>query len=301
MESDPLLDFDAISLSNFNPSLLDDSVLGMAFHSKGISGVTGSGDQVKLTPSSSMLARLAFPISTTELLLFHSSGIHKASIENGTSTQLNGVEWSRSIENGTSTQLSGVKWGRVTAAARCPGTPDKLLVFHEDGIYTVDVNSGSYFTVTEGWTVGWAAIRAVVHDPSNLEVIYIFHDLALYRVKLADGKYEKVGRHTWAGARAAIYHQMGAIVFHTDGTFRVQLSDGTCEKIAGVGGWPGARGVISSGHDTGLLLHTKGAHEVNLATGEFVHVSEATHWADLVCVTPLASDVVVSGAVCRYW
>ena len=87
-----------------------------------------------------------------------------------------------SIENGTSTQLSGTKWGRASAVARCPGTPDKLLVFHEDGVYIVDVNSGSYRTVTEGWTVGWAATRAAVHDPSNPEVIYMFHDQGLYRV-----------------------------------------------------------------------------------------------------------------------
>lgn len=282
MDSERLLDFDAISLSSFNLSLLDNSVLGMAFHSKGVSGIHESGDQVKFPPSSNMLARLVFPISTAELLLFHSSGIHKAS-----------------IENITSTQLSGVKWGRVVAAARCPGTSDKLSVFHEDGMYIVDVHSGSHLTVTEGWTVGWAATRAVVHDPSNPEVLYMFHDQGLYRVRLADGKYERVGKHTWTGARAAMYHHMGAIVFHNQGTFRVQLDDGTCERIGE--GWPGARGVLGFGPDTVLLLHTKGAHEVSLATGEFVQVSEATHWADVVCVTRLAADVVATGAVCRYW
>lgn len=282
MENEPLMDFDAVSLSNFNLSLLEDSVLGMAFHFRGVSGVHGSGDQVKLTPSSNMMARVAFPISATELLLFHSSGIHMAS-----------------IENGTSTKLSGAKWGRTMAVARRPGTPDQLRVFHEDGMYIVDVNTGSHRTVTEGWTVGWAATRAVIHDPSNPEVLYMFHDQGLYRVQLADGKYERVGRDTWTGARAAIYHHMGAIVFHNQGTFRVQLGDGACEKI--FEGWPGARGVLSSGPDTALLMHSKGAHEVNLATGECAQVSEAKHWADLVCVTPLASDVVVVGAVCRYW
>merc|ERR1712113_585016 len=111
----------------------------------------------------------------------------------------------------------------------------------------------------------------------------MFHDQGLYRVRLADGKYERVGKHTWSGARAAIYHKMGAIVFHTQGTFRVQLNDGTCEKMAG--GWPGARGVLNSGPDNALLLHTNGAHEVNLATGKSVQASDAAHWADLVCVT----------------
>ena len=108
-----------------------------------------------------------------------------------------------------------------------------------------------------------------------------------------------MGRDSWTGARAAIYHRMGAVVFHTDGTFRVQLDDGACEKLAP--GWSGARGVLSSGPDTALLLHTKGAHQVNLETGEFVQVSAAKHWADLVCATPLSSDVVAIGSVCPYW
>ena len=52
---------------------LDNSILGMAFHLKGISGVHRSGEQVNLLPSTNMLARLAFPLSSTELLLFHKS------------------------------------------------------------------------------------------------------------------------------------------------------------------------------------------------------------------------------------
>jgi len=285
VENQPLLDFDAISFSNINLhacDVLDDSVLGVAFHSKGASGVHRSGEMVDLGPLGSMLARVAFPISGTELLLFHKSGICKAS-----------------IENGTSFRLSGVQWGRVMAVARCPRSPDHLIAFHEDGVYTVDISSGSHRTLTEGWTVGWGAARARVHDPSTPDVLYLFHDLALYRVRLADGKHERVGSNTWSGARAAIYHHMGAVVFHIDGTFRVQLGDGACELIAE--GCPGARGVLSSGLDTALLLHTRGAHEVNLATGQFFQVCDSTHWADLVCVTPLAPDVVVAGAVCRYW
>ena len=131
------------------------------------------------------------------------------------------------------------------------------------------------------------------------EAVYVFHDQALWRVQLADFKYTKVGRHTWGGTRAAIYHQMGAIVFHVDGIFRVQLGDGACEKLAG--GLPGVRGVVSSDPDTALVLHTKGAHEVNLLTGESVQVSAGRHWADLVCVTPLSSDVVVISALCPHW
>lgn len=285
MEDEPLLDFDALSWSNVSLHEVDepdDNVLGMAFHSKGISGIHRSGEPVKSMALSNVLARLAFPISRTELLLFHISGIYKAS-----------------IETRTSSKLSGVKWGRLAAAVRNPRNFDQLMVFHEDGVYTVDVNSGSHITLKEGFTVGWAATRAVVHDPSNPEVLYIFHDLALYRVNLMNLKYERVGRDTWCGARAAIYHPTGTIVFHTDGTFRVQLGDGACERIAG--GWPGARGVLSSGPETALLLHTHGAHEVNLVTGEFIQVFEGAHWADVVCTTPLASDVMALSAVCRYW
>lgn len=285
MDSEPLLGFDAISLSGFSLHVSgepDDSILGIAFHSKSISLVHRSGENIKCTQFGEMLARLAFPFSSTELLMFHKSGIHRAS-----------------IENGNCTKLSGVQWGRVVAVARCPGRSDQLMAFHEDGVYTVDVDSGRHRTLTEGWTVGWAATRATVNDPSNPEVLYVFHDLALYKVNLADGKYERVGRDSWTGARAAIFHQMGAVVFHTQGTFRVQLGNGACEKIAG--GWPGARGVLSSGPDTALLLHTQGAHDVNLATGEFTQVANATHWADVVCVTPLASDVVATSAVCPYW
>jgi hypothetical protein len=271
----------------------------LVFHADGQCGVTEDGKKVKLPGSGRLRARIAFPISSSELITFHQTGVCRVS-----------------LRDRSQKQLTTDKWARAIAVARCPTSSSKVVVLHDDGIYQVDVVNGSYNPLTDGFTWGWSRTKAVIHDPNTPAFLYVFHSGGLFKLSLMDGKHKRLGKHTWHGARAAAYHRNEAVVFHQNGLYRVSLVDGECEgwtvsrvstkkgeceELISARYMPQVRSVIRLDADCILALHSEGVHEFNLETGKFKRMSTKDRFDNLICVTDLGPEVMVSSAACSSW
>merc|ERR1719375_806892 len=56
------------------------TAIGLVFHADGQYGIAEDGKKVKLPGSGRLRARIAFPISSSELIAFHHNGIFRVSL-----------------------------------------------------------------------------------------------------------------------------------------------------------------------------------------------------------------------------
>merc|ERR1712186_2945 len=100
------------------------------------------------------------------VLCMHSFGIYRIKIADGSHESVGG--WGG--------------WSELKEAVYDPES-DCAFLFHSNGLYKVDPETGTYTAIKTGVMCGWACAHGAVYHPSGA---FVFHDCGTFRVNLKD-------------------------------------------------------------------------------------------------------------------
>lgn len=163
------------------------------------------------------------------------------------------------------------------------GAGDSVVVFHEQGLYSVSVTTGEWKRLGSST---WMLLTALAYDPEQ-DVAWALHDHGLFRVDLATGSFGKVGTTRWNAARGVVWTSRGLVVVHDAGVDRVSTATGAAERLSAEP-WAQARSVVDAGDGTALIFHAQGLYKLQLGDGSYHQVPSVGGWNCLRGVWPLS-------------
>jgi hypothetical protein len=191
------------------------------------------------------------------------------------------------MENNTMTVLGKSRWSNGTSAVVRPlSSSDTVLAFHDFGLFSVNVNDGSYEQLSKE---GWKMLKCLVVDPEK-DIAYAFHDMGTYKVDLTTGTSEKLSSERWSQAKCALWSPSGIMVLHFDGIYRVDVQTGKSERVSKEG-WSQASHAVDVGDGTALVFHSDGIYKLNLSDATYSKVENAGSWHALHGVWAMRPEV----------
>lgn len=176
------------------------------------------------------------------------------------------------MENQTMTILGKSRWCIGTRAVVRPlSSPDTVLLFHEYGLFSFNINDGSYTKLSKE---RWAFLKALVVDPEK-DIAYAFHDNGVYKVDLVTGISEKINGESWALTRCAVWTPTGILVLHFSAIYRFDVQTGKYRKEGLPECWGYASHAVDVGDGTALVFHSSGLYKLNLSDASYSKVENA--------------------------
>jgi hypothetical protein len=179
------------------------------------------------------------------------------------------------MENQTMTILGKSRWCMNTSAVVRPlSSPDTVLLFHDCGLFSLNINDGSYTKLSKD---RWAFLKALVVDPEK-DIAYAFHHNGVYKVDLVTGISEKINGESWALTRCAVWTPTGILVLHFSAIYRFDVQTGKYRKGELPENWAHASHAVDVGDGTALVFHSNGLYKLNLSDASYSKVENAGSW-----------------------
>jgi hypothetical protein len=173
-------------------------------------------------------------------------------------------------EKQTVTFLGQSSWNQAKAVARPLSSSDTVVLFHTEGVFSLNTNDGSYTKLSEEC---WTLLKALVVDPAQ-DIAYAFHDNGLFKVDLTTGSSQQLNNEDWSQTQCAVWTSTDILLLHADGIYRVDVETGKSRKVHS-DRWSLASMAIDVGDGTALVFHSSGLYKLSLSTATCTKVEEA--------------------------
>jgi hypothetical protein len=187
----------------------------------------------------------------------------------------------------TMTTLGKSSWSRGTSAVARPlASSETVLLFHDMGTFSLNINDGSYTKLSKEC---WKFLKALVVDPDS-DAAYAFHDNGVYKVDLTTGISEKLNNEGWSQTRCAVWTPTGILILHFDAIYSLDVETGKSRKVLSEG-WAQASHAIDAGDGTALIFHSSGLYKLSLGDASYTKVEGAGSWHALYGVWATRPEV----------